>query len=215
MLEANFRSCRDECRSGGAHLISPISRCSPGMPQSPRCCAAGWRSSRLFVAGYVGYVELGGFVRGVNPSGVAAAGDVDVDERAEVVRVDAVVAVTHDGLVDVAGDDQGQRVSSGTEGLLHAGGVEQAEGDVECFAEASVAVVVDFSGVHHGADAELVVRAAGAREAGVVAGQELAECGYGAVQQDWLGDLVDRVDEGEEAVAAVGEPVTMAPVDAR
>src|SRR5580700_2140747 len=100
MLEANFRSCRDECRSGGAHLISPV------------------------------------------------------------------------------------------------------------------AVVVDFSGVHHGADAELVVRAAGAREAGVVAGQELAECGYGAVQQDWLGDLVDRVDEGEEAVAAVGEPVTMAPVDA-
>ena len=76
-------------------------------------------------------------------------------------------------------------------------------------------VVVDFSGVHDDADAELVVRAAGAREAGVVVGQELAECGHGAVQKDWLGGLVDWVDEREEAVAAVGEPVTMAPVDAR
>lgn len=168
-----------------------------------------------FVTGYVGYVELGGFGRGLDPSGVAVAGDVDADERAEGVRVDAVVAVTNDGLVDVAGDDQGQRVSCGTEGFLHAGGVEQAEGDVECFAEASVGVIVDFSGVYHDADAELVVRAAGAREAGVVVGQELAECGYGAVQQDWLGDLVDGVDEGEEPVAAIGEPVAMVPVDAR
>ena len=70
-------------------------------------------------------------------------GDVDADDRAEGVRVDAVVAVTHDGPVDVPGDDQGQRVSCVAEHLLHTGGVEQAEGDVERFAEASVAVVVD------------------------------------------------------------------------
>src|SRR5260370_21496179 len=127
----------------------------PRHAASPLCWAAGRGSGCLFVAGYVGYVELGGLVRGVDPSGVAVTGDVDADDRAEGVRVDAVVAVTHDGLVDVTGDDQGQRVSCGAERLLYAWSVEQAEGDVECFAEASVAVVVDFSGVHHDADAEL------------------------------------------------------------
>ena len=143
------------------------------------------------------------------------AGDVDADERAEGARVDTVVAVTHDGPVDVPGDDQGQRVSCSAEHFLDAGGVEQAEGDVECFAEAAVAVVVDFSGVHDDADPELLVQPVGTRGVGVVVGQELAECGNGAVEQDWLRGLVDGVDKGEEAVAAVGEPVAMAPVDAR
>ena len=129
--------------------------------------------------------------------------DVDTDERVEGLRVDAVVAVTHDGPVDVIGDDQGHRVSCGAERLLHAGGVEQAEGDIERFAEASVAIVLDFPGVHDDADPELVVPAAGAREAGVVVSQELAECGDGAVEQDGLGCLVDRVDEREEAVAGL------------
>ena len=36
----------------------------------------------------------------------------------------------------------------------------------------------------------------------------------GSVQQNWLGGLVDRTDEGKEAIAAVGEPVTMALVNA-
>ena len=84
--------------------------------------------------------------------GLVSFGDVDADERAEGVRVDAVVAVTHDRPVDVAGDDQGQRVSCGAERLLHAWRVEQAEGDVERFAETSVAVIVDFSRVHHDAN---------------------------------------------------------------
>ena len=83
--------------------------------------------------------------------------EVDTDEGAEGVRVDAVVAVTHDGPVDVPGDDQGRRVSCVAERLLHTGGVEQAEGDVERFAEASVAVVVDFSRMYDDADAELLV----------------------------------------------------------
>jgi hypothetical protein len=175
----------------------------------------GIRLGRLFVAGYLGYLKLGGLTWDVDPPGVAVTGDVDADERAEGVRVNAVVAVTHDGPVDVIGDDEGQRVSRGAERLLHAGGVEQAEGDVESFAEASVAVVVDFSGVQDDADAELPVQTVGSREAGVVIGQELAERGDGAVQQDGLGGPVDGVDEGEEAVAAVSEPVAMAPVDAR
>src|SRR5690242_19766610 len=120
-------------------------------------CAAGKVSGRLFVAGYLGCGELCGYGRGVDPSGVSVAGEVDADEGAEGVRVDAVVAMADDGPVDVFGDDQGQRGGYGAEGLLHAGGVEEAEGDIEGFAETSVAVVADFSGVHDDADAELVV----------------------------------------------------------
>lgn len=74
--------------------------------------------------------------------------DVDADERAESVRVDAVVAVAHNGPEDIVRDDESQRVGCGAECFLHAGGVEQAEGDVERFAEASIAVVVDFSRVY-------------------------------------------------------------------
>jgi hypothetical protein len=118
-------------------------------------------------------------------------------------------------MVDVLGDDEGQRVGCGAERLLYAGGVEQAEGDVERFAEASVAVVVDFSRVYDDADPELMVRAVGARGARVVAGQELAKYGNGAVQQDGLRGLVDGVDERKEAIAAVREPVTMPAVDPR
>jgi hypothetical protein len=92
---------------------------------------------------------------------------------------------------------------------------ERAEGDVERFAEASIAVVVDFSRVYDDADPELLVQAVGTRRAGVVFVQELAECGYSTIQQDRLGGLVDRVDEREEAVAAVVEPVTMLSVDSR
>jgi hypothetical protein len=96
--------------------------------------------------------------------------NVDADDRTEGERVDAVVAMTHDGPVDVPGDDQGQRVSRVAERLLHTGRVEQAEGDVERFAEAAVVVVMDFSRMYDDADAELPVRAVGAREAGVVIG---------------------------------------------
>ena len=68
--------------------------------------------------------------------------EVDADEGAEGVRVDAVVAMADDGPVDVFGDDQGQRGGCGAESLLHAGGVEEAEGDIEGFAETPVAVVI-------------------------------------------------------------------------
>ena len=85
----------------------------------------------------------------------------------------------------------------------------------DCFVEASVVVVVDFSRGHHYADPEPTVRATSTREAGVVVGQELAECVDGLVEQDGLGGLVDRVDEGEEAVATVSEPAAVAQVDAR
>jgi len=160
-------------------------------------------------------VELRGVAGCVDPSGVAVTGEVNADERAEGVRVDAVVAVAHDGPVDVPGDDKGQWISCGAERLFYAGGVEEAEGDVERLAKASVGVVVDFSRMHDDADPELPMQAVGARKAGVVVGQELTERGYGTVQQDRLGGLVDGADESEEAITAVGEPVTVAPVDAR
>lgn len=70
-------------------------------------CRAAWMSRRLFVAGYLGYVRLSGFPGGIHPAGVAVICDADADERAEGLRVDAFVAVTHDCPVDVIGDDQG------------------------------------------------------------------------------------------------------------
>jgi len=89
----------------------------------------GW-SGWLPVAGYLGDVELCGLLGDVNPSGVAVTGEVDADERAEGMLVDAVVAVADDCAVDVPGDDQGQRAGGGAECFLDGGGVEQAEGDV-------------------------------------------------------------------------------------
>ena len=53
------------------------------------------------------------------------------------------------------------------------------------------------------------------REAGVVVRQEIAEGGNGAVQQERLGSLVYRVDERQQAVAAVNVPVAMALADSR
>jgi len=46
----------------------PAHSAEPGAP-----CAARWTSGRLFVAGYFGYVELGGLAGCVDPSGVAVA----------------------------------------------------------------------------------------------------------------------------------------------
>ena len=140
--------------------------------------------------------------------------DVDGDEWVEGVEVDTGVAVAHDSPVDIIGYDQGQRISRGSERLLNAGCIEEAEGDVEGFTEASVVVVVDFSGVYDDADAELLMQASSGRETSVVVGQELAERGDGTVQHDWLGGLVGWMDEGQKAVAAVSEAVTVTPVDA-
>jgi hypothetical protein len=58
---------------------------------------------------------------------------------------------------------------------LDAGSVEQAEGNVQGFAEASVVVVVDVPCVHDDADLEPAVLFARIREASVVAGHTPAE----------------------------------------
>lgn len=84
-----------------------------------------------------------------------------------------------------------------------------------CRPSLTIAVVVDFSRVYDDTDPELLVQAVGTRGAGVVFVQELAECGNSTIQQDRLRSLVNRVDEREEAVAAVVEPVTMLSVDSR
>jgi len=91
-------------------------------------------------------------------------------------------------------------------------GAEQAEGDVQRFAEASVVVVVDFPCVHDGANPELALPSARIREADVVAGQELTEHGDDAVQQE---RLVCPVDQCEQAIAAVDEPVAATGMDSR
>jgi hypothetical protein len=51
-------------------------------------------------------------------------GDVDADEGLEGVRVDALVSVADDGLVDVARDHQNQRVGRRLKCLLDDGSIE-------------------------------------------------------------------------------------------
>lgn len=55
----------------------------------------------MSVADHLSHVKLSGFLRNVNPPCKAAARDVDADERAKAMLVNAVIAVTHDGAVDV------------------------------------------------------------------------------------------------------------------
>jgi hypothetical protein len=98
----------------------------------------------------------------------------------------------------------------GFERHLGAGGVKEPEGGIECFTEASVVVVVDVPGVDDDADPQVAVPVAGIEEASVVAGQELAENGDHVVEYQFL---VGRIDEGEQALASVGEPVAAARAD--
>ena len=149
----------------------------------------------------------------MDPAREPLARDVNAHERLEGLLVDAVVAVAHDRAVDIPRDDQDQRVGRLPEGPLDPGGIEQAEGDVQRLAEASVGVVVDFSRVHDDPDPQLPLGWL-CGKAGVVLGEEPAEQGDDAVQQERLGRLVNRVDEGQDAVTPVDEPVAMALVDA-
>jgi hypothetical protein len=74
---------------------------------------------------------------------------------------------------------------------------------------------VDFSRVHHDTHPQLPLPSAGLRQAGVVVGEEPAEHGHHAVQQQRFGRLVDRMNERQDAVTPVDERVVVAAVDAR
>lgn len=161
------------------------------------------------------FMPLRGCFGRVNPTPVAVTCDVNTDEQAEGVLIDAFIALAHDGPVDVLRDDKDQRVACRSEHLLDGMSIEQAEGDVQRLAEASVHVIVDFSCMHYGTDPQLLLRPAKARKARVVVGQELIEHGDGLVQQWHLGRLFDWVDESQDTIAAVDEPVTMALADSR
>jgi hypothetical protein len=154
-------------------------------------------------------------LRDPDPARVAPARDLHAHQWLEGLIVDAVVAVADNRTVDIPGDDQDQRVGQLPERPFHRSGVEQAERDVQCLAEAPVRVVVHFPGVHHDAHPQLPLRLAVPRQAGVVLGEELVENRDRAVQQNRLGHLVDRADQRQEAVSPVNEPVVMALVDAR
>src|SRR5882762_4469262 len=100
------------------------------------------------VVGHFSYLVLGGFFRDMNPAWVAGARDLYAHERVEGMLVDTVVAVTHEGAVDIPRDNEDQRASRLSERSFDPSGVEQAERDVQCLTETSVSVVVDFSCVH-------------------------------------------------------------------
>jgi hypothetical protein len=155
------------------------------------------------------------YPRYVDPARVALARDLDAYEGVKGVLVDAVVTVAHDGAVDISWDNEDQRVGRLPECPLDGRGVEQAEGDIQRLAETPVGVVADVSCVGDDAYPQLPLQLTGVREAGVVVGQETAEGGDGAVQQERLGSLIYRADECQEAVAAVNVTVAMTLVDSR
>ncbi|HZR50964.1 MAG TPA: hypothetical protein VFB06_15785 [Streptosporangiaceae bacterium] len=84
--------------------------------------------------------------------------------------------------------------------------MKQPEGGIESFAGASVVIVVDVPYVDDDADPEAAILVAGMGEAGVVAGQELAERGD-HVAEDQV--VICRVDEDEQSVAPAGELVAV------
>ena len=94
--------------------------------------------------------------------------------------------------------------------LFDAGRVEQAERGVQGLAETSVGVVEHRSGMHDDTDPKLALQ----RAADVVLGQQQAESRDHASQQH-PGSVAHRMDQRQEAVAPVGEPVPVAGLDAR
>src|ERR1700678_4448516 len=132
-------------------------------------------SYTLSTLGSLHAVPLCGWRRSLDPAMMFVAGDFRRDEASEGRVIDPGEAGAHRPVVDLAGDNEQQRAVRCSEGGFDARGVEQAEGNVQCFAVASVVVVVDFPCVHDGADPELAVSPARSCEGGVVAGQKLAE----------------------------------------
>jgi hypothetical protein len=92
--------------------------------------------------------------------------------------------------------------------------VEQAERDIQRLPEAAVGIVTDLSGVDDDAHPQLASQGRPG-QALVVAGQETAERGNDLIQQHRLGCLIDRMDEREDAVATIDEPVAMTRMDSR
>jgi hypothetical protein len=147
-------------------------------------------------------LALDGFSGNVDPPLVLMPGDLNGD-GAQCCMAGYAATARGDWAVDLGGGNEQNGARRCLECCLDGGGVEQAEGDVQGFAETSVVVVVDVPRVHHDADPELAVLSARMQEAGVAAGQKLPENREDEAEQQ---GLVCRVDQGEQAVAAVGEP---------
>src|ERR1017187_3742615 len=157
------------------------------------------------------YVLLGCFYGNVAPALALVAGHLNGDEAGGRAAGYATAA-RRDQVVDVAGDDEQDGALCHFQRRLDAGGVEQPEGNVQGFAEASVVVVVDVPRLYDDADPEPAVPPARIREPGVVAGQKPAENRDDEFEQQLL---VCLVDQREQAIAAVGEPVAAARADSR
>ena len=139
-----------------------------------------------------------------------AAGYLRGNEAAEGWVAAPLGIVRYDRAEGVGGDNEHEGVLRLPERRLHLRGVEQAERDVQCFAEVSVIVIVDVARVHDDTDPELAVLPGMLLEARVVADQKLAEVRYKGVEQQ---RLVCRVDQREQAITTVGEPATAARAD--
>src|SRR5580692_2442104 len=81
--------------------------------------------------------------RNVDPTLMVVAGDLRSEKPAEDRMIRFLQAMADDRLVDLTGDDKQKRAVRRSKCCLDAGRIEQAEGNVQRFAEGSVVVVVD------------------------------------------------------------------------
>ena len=82
-------------------------------------------SGGSLVADYFSHVTLRGLSGNVNPTPVAVSCYLYAGERVKGALVYSVVAMTHDGSVDVSGDNDSERISSRSQCSFDLRGIEQ------------------------------------------------------------------------------------------
>ena len=115
---ASRRNALPPKRTPGSARSPPACCYLPAAPATPVSCGTSGSASSAFtsqaavaglpgalggppVVGHFSDLVLDGFFGNMNPAQVAVACDLHAHERAEGMLVDAVVSVTHDGVVDI------------------------------------------------------------------------------------------------------------------
>ena len=98
---------------------------------------------------------LGSLPGNLNPAWMAATRDLDIAERLEGMLINAVVTMPYDRSVNIAGNNQHQRIGRPSKCILDTNMIKKAERDIQRLSEAAMGVVADFSGVDDHSDPEL------------------------------------------------------------
>ncbi|MBV9384129.1 MAG: hypothetical protein JO242_26120 [Streptosporangiaceae bacterium] len=127
------------------------------------------------------------------------------------IRALVRIPVTHYSAKYFLGDHKDQRRDGFLQGFFDRSRVQQPECDVEIFAEKTVVILVDLTGVHHGAQPYGERRL---DNGSVMLGEQDGESRDEPAEQDGLRHIVVRPYKHEDAVAAVGELVQVLLLDA-